>query len=283
MKTFMKAFLGVVLALLIAGPPQIAEAQTATTQTTLNADLAGGSANNQVVLLSTTGITASTASAQTFLYIAGEQMQIQAVNTTSNVATVKRAIRGLAMPHLATEVVWFGTPGTWTSNNGNTSGVFVGNTPVGRCTRAGDQFLPVINPNTGDISDCILSPPVGTPTAANGTVARWSSFNITQQVQARPYKKLAVSATTYTALLSDQTIGYNTNVNGTITLPALTGFVGKEYFIQQEITGTQSLTIATSAGQTINGAASIIIGGSTSFTGIRIYTDGVNWFAAKAP
>lgn len=260
-------------------------AQTTTTRTNLTVALAAGSNNNVLTVASATGISASTSSAQTFLFIGdgstvGEQMQVVSVSGTN--ITVRRAVRGNAAAHPLNAVVWYGTPGDFNSNTGNTSGVFVGTTPNGTCTRTANQYLPVINPNNGMVSDCILSPAQGSPTATASTTSTWVSVSAFPLAYAKPYKKLAVSATTYTLLPSDYILGYNTNVAGTITIPALTGWVGKEYMIQLEITGSTSLTVATSSGQTINGATSIVLGGATSFGGAYIYTDGVNWFARRA-
>jgi hypothetical protein len=103
-----------------------------------------------------------------------------------------------------------------------------------------------------------------------------------QRAQALPYKKLPILSTTYTTLPSDRIVGYNTNVNGTITLCACIGNPGQQQQIQIEVTGTHSVTIAASGSQTINGAASIVIGGSTSFAGVTIYSDGTNWFTPRA-
>jgi len=273
------------VALVLGSAPAIA--QTTTTSTSVSAALAGGAQNNILTVVSASGMSASTSSTQTFVYVAGgagprEQMQIASISGST--LTVRRATNGTAVPHAIGETVWYGTVGSFNVNTGTAYGVFVSTVPWGQCTRTSQQFLPVITPSTGDISDCILSPPQGSPTAALSTTGRWSSVNNRQAASQRPYKKLAVTATTYTALPTDYIIGYNTNVNGTLTLPALTGWVGKEYIAQLEITGTHSLTIAPSAGGSINGsAASIIVGGATSFGGVHLYTDGNNaWFTRRA-
>lgn len=277
--------LSVVLALAIS-PPTFA--QTSTTRTYLSSALASSNSQNTVCVGSVTGITASGSQGQTFIFMGLEEMQVRTVNTSSNCMTVTRAVKGYAAAHPANEVVWYGGGATFDPNSGNIGGgaanptvggsqipaVFVGVDPTGTCTRANNVYLPVINPNTGNIWDCILS--------TTSTTSEWVGTNLNQLDRADPYKKLAASATTYTVLPSDRIIGYNTTSNGTMTVPAFTGFVGKRYTFQIELTGAQSLTIATSSGQTINGASSITIGGTNTFQGVSIYSDGTNWFAPRA-
>lgn len=295
MKIFLKTLLFSVVLTLAISPPTV-EAQTTTTRANLASALAAGSQNTLVCLNSTTGISGSTTSNQYFGYMQGEQVSIRSVNTTSNCLTVVRARNGNAAAHPANEIFWFGGPGSWSPNTTNIGGagvtnpvttgsalpaVFVPTTPYGTCTRANNAYLPVINPNNGDIVDCILS--------STNTTSEWVTINNQQLAYTMPYKKLKSTGcaagdqcTTYTALFVDHTIGYVTTGNGTITIPAITGAPDKNYRIQIETTGTQSVTIATSSGQLINGAASIVIGGSTSFGGATIYSDGgTNWFTPK--
>lgn len=295
MKTLLKTLLFSVALVLLVSPPNV-EAQTATTKTYLSSALSGGTNNVTIALGSTTGISASTTTNKYFGYLHGEQVAITAVNSTANTVTVRRAQTGAAIPHPANEVFWFGAPGNFNPNTGNVTsagvvnptstgtalaGVMLSTTPTGACTRASNLYLPVINVNNGDVVDCILS--------STNTVSEWTVVNTQQVAYAVPYKKLKGTGcaagdlcTTYTLLFADHTVGYNTTTsNGTITVPATTGVPGKNYRIQIESTGTQSVTIATSSGQLINGATSITIGGSTSFGGATIYSDGQNWFTPK--
>lgn len=294
MKTLLKTLLFSVALALMLGAPEIVQAQTATTNTYLSAALTAGTQYTLISLGSVTGITASTASNQYFGYMFGEQVEIRAVNSTANTVTVRRAAKGVAVGHPANEVFWYGGPASWNPNTGNVGGagvtnpvssgsvipaVFVPVTPYGVCTRTSNAYLPVINATTGEIADCILS--------STNTTGEWSIVNLQQISYAVPYKKLKSSCaagnlcTTYTLLPADHTVGYVTAANGTITIPALTGVVGKSYRIQIETTGSHSVTIATSSGQLINGATSIVIGGATSFGGATFYSDGQNWFAAR--
>lgn len=299
MKTFLKTLLlSVALALALVPP---AFAQTATTKTYLSSALAGGAQNKVVSLGSVTGITASTSSNQFFGYIDGEEVTIRSVNTTANTVTVDRAAKGLAVPHPANEIFWYGGPATFNSTNGNVGGagvtnpvtggtaipaVFVNTTPYGTCVRASNTYLPVINPSTGEIADCLLS--------GTATTDEWVIFNPRQSDTALPYRKMKGTNCTSGDLCNsltlspiDHTIGTLTTGATTFTIPALTGWRGKEYKIQQETSGAGTISIVTSSGQLINGASSIVISSSnvysTGFKGVTIYSNGQDWFTPVPP
>lgn len=142
----------VIAALLIAAP---AFAQTnATVFTTTTAAIGGGAGNNTFPLLVSDSITASTVNAQTFCLIDHEVVQVRSNNTTTDVITVLRAYGGQATPHVSGSVVLCGPGGgTFNVNNGSTFGVFLGTTvPVGSCTAANNQFLPVVSYGYGGVS-----------------------------------------------------------------------------------------------------------------------------------
>lgn len=263
-----------ILAIILALIPQGLFAQTATTRTSISAAITSGNATTMTVL-SATGFTASTQSVANYAYIDKEAVLITSV--TALVIGIRRGQLGtVATPHLSSATAWAGP-----------RDVFISAEPAGRCTRANETYLPQIHVVTGNIYDCILGPSASTGVTTQNTTSQWTHVNFIPESRALPYKKLRPETTTYTALVTDEVIGYNTNVAGTITVPAPTGMIGKTYLIQLEITGTQSLTIATSAGQTINGAASIIIGGrlsgssaDTNFQSALLYYDGSSrWFA----
>lgn len=265
-----------ILALLLMGLSVSALAQTTTTRTTLTNAITDTS-STLFVVASTTGFVGTDNQTSTSpawgVYIDGEYMEVRTVISSTQFAVTRRGVGGRAALHPATEIMWAGPRGP--------SGPFFltdgtpGQPAPGRCTRGTLGFAPVINITTGNVWDCILS--------TTATTANWSAYNFDPIYNSsRPYKKLATTATTYTALPADFIIGYNTNNAGTITLPGMTGAVGKEYRIQIEVTGSVSLTIASSNGQTINGAATIIIGGATSFSGAYLYFDGSNWFTPRA-
>ena len=85
------------------------------------------------------------------------------------------------------------------------------------------------------------------------------------------FKTSSVSANTtldgtYTHVFASGTI--------TITLPTAVGIAGRTYWIKR--TGTGTITIATTASQTIDGAASISI--TTRYDSYTLVSDGSNWF-----
>lgn len=263
----------VVLALLLACVASPLQAQQTTTTTLLTSAINGLSSTVILAVTSSSSMTAN----QTGFMVDQEYMLVTSVLSTTSVRVLRAQSGTKAMAHSANAVIWFGITGT--------GGPFISVDKTGQCTPANEPWLPQINTQNGNIYHCILS--------TTGTTSNWSKTNFVQAGTALPYKKLAVTATTYTALASDYIIGYNTNVAGTITLPALTGLIGKQYIVQIEVTGTQSVTIATSAGQLINGAASAAFGGSGSAAGgtsggganfkrILIFFDGIsNWFAGQ--
>ena len=272
MKNTIRLF--VILAMIMAMMPQGLFAQTATTRTSLSAAITSANATSMTVL-SATGFTASTQSVGQYAYMDKEAVLITSV--AALVIGIRRGQLGtVATPHLSTAFVWAGP-----------RDVFISAEPSGRCTRANETYLPQVHTVTGNVYDCILGPSAATGVTTQNTTSYWTNVNFLPESKALPYKKLRPETTAYTALVTDEIIGFNTNVAGTITLPAPTGLFGKTYLVQLEITGTVSVTIATSAGQTINGAASIIIGGrapgtttDTNFQSALLYYDGSSrWFA----
>lgn len=264
-------------------------AQTTTTRTLLTAAITD--ASTTITVTSTTNMVgtdnASATSPAWGLYVDAEYMQIRTVVSSTQLNVLRGQGGTGADRHLSGAIVWAGPRGA--SGPFSNADGSPGQPAPGMCTRGTLLFAPMINVITGNIWDCILSPPVGSPTAANSTTAQWSAVNLNPTYNSsRPYKKLAVTATTYTALPADYIIGVNTNVATTITLPSLTGAIGKEYIVQQENTATISLTIATQNGWLINGATSIIVGQGTgvatplTYMGISIYTDGANYFARRS-
>lgn len=270
------------LAVLVFTPA--AYAQTALPRTALSAALASAT-QTTIPVVSTTGISVSSnTNGQWWLFIDGEQMgPITAVDSTNNLVTVtSRGTSGtFATGHLIRSTVWAGP-----------SAAYVATDLFGRCTRAQGAafpvYLPVINPKTGNVFDCIVQPSAASGVTTQGTTSNWTGVNFQAISLTRPYKKLRPETTTYTLLPADEIVGIPTNVAVTITIPALTGAIGKIYQLQLEVAGSNSVTVQTSSAQTINGGSSIIFGGTSwannpalgNFQGLRFYTDGFgNWFA----
>lgn len=74
---------------------------------------------------------------------------------------------------------------------------------------------------------------------------------------------------------SDSFIFLDATVAFTITLPTAIGIKGKSY-IFIVTTGTKTLTIVTTGGQTINGAANLYLPGQ--YISVSVVSDGSNWF-----
>lgn len=245
MKTMKTLFFALVLlALAVPG-----FAQTPTTQTVLSASVASSSAK-QLNVASATGISASTASAQTFIFVGGEQMQIQAISGTT--LTVIRGVgRTFATPHNLNDIVWYGAGGgRYDAGTGSTSGVFVPVTPIGPCTATNSTFLPIVNPTNGDVSNCIASygpAPSGSP-ALVGTTGHWQTISLHQYAMGLGVTNVADVA--YTATLADTFINYVTlTTTRVLTLPAITGIEGKIIIVKKSSSGTSAITVTSAAQQ----------------------------------
>lgn len=260
MKTLFKIL---ALTALIVGLQTATFAQTATVRTTLSAAITASQTTATVT--STSGVATPLSDAPQWMFIENELVRISAISGTT--LTIVRGQNGTASPtggHRSGTLVWIGP----TIN-------FITTDPYGTCTRGAEIYLPKINVRNGKAWDCILS--------STNTTNQWTAVNYQQLGNARPYKKLPVTAITYTLLPTDDIVGYNSNVAGTITIPALTGAYGKTYTIQQEVSAAVSITLTPSAGQLINGATTITFPNQNGalYGGVTIYTDGLNWFASK--
>lgn len=258
--------LTLVLALAVTG-----FGQSATTQTTLNGAITSTTGTTFVVA-SVTGFSASTQTQEYDLFVDGEFMKVQAVNTTAVSVTVTRAIRGTrATTHPTGALVWFGVAGSL--------GPFVNQTPYpgSACTATQYTRLPLVNWQSGEISYC------------TGSV--WNSWGTNRQsIDRVPYT--GVADTAYTAKLTDYIIAYTSlSAARTVTLPAATGLIGKVIIIRNEstiasntiwVTSTSNIdTIA--SGKGIYGtstAAALGTNGGLAAVGIgRFYSNGSAWFS----
>jgi hypothetical protein len=92
--------------------------------------------------------------------------------------------------------------------------------------------------------------------------------------------KRTATATSYTVLDTDNIVGITSTASArTITLPTAAGKTGRRYIIKDESGGaaTNNITIATTGGQTIDGAATLTI--NTNYGTNSVYSDGTNWFS----
>ena len=276
-----KNFLLTVLVVLLAAPALLA--QTATTRTYLTSALTSVNGTVTFPVGSTTGMTASTSSAQTFLAICDsptvcELMDLKTIVSATSV-TVVRGRTGSITGHVVNSLVWYGTAGNWGVSSGNTSGVFMTATPRGNCTRASNVFLPVINTSTGEASDCLP--------ATTGTGDQWVSYSLYPRGASMPHKKLAVTQNTYTTTAVNMVIGVNTAVASTITLMACTGCEGAWYWIIDEAQTAPAgvpvvITVAGSSGQLVNGGASAaLVNSAVVGQAAFIENDGANWIIGR--
>ena len=91
--------------------------------------------------------------------------------------------------------------------------------------------------------------------------------------------KRTATAVGMTAATTDYLIGVtSTAAARTITLPTAVGSAGKTYIVKDEsgAASVNNITLATTGGQTIDGAATIAI--AANYGVARVYSDGANWF-----
>jgi hypothetical protein len=117
------------LLLIFVGLGAYAAAQTALTQTTLSA--AVSSSTHQIPLTSVTGVSANTS----IIFVDGEAMFVNSVNTSSKQASVTRGYFGtLAGGHISLATVLIGPPNAFNSVD-----------PVGSCVAANQPYTPYVN------------------------------------------------------------------------------------------------------------------------------------------
>lgn len=90
---------------------------------------------------------------------------------------------------------------------------------------------------------------------------------------------LVTKTDNYTATAFDDVILMNVD-NKTVTLPTAVGIAGKVYTVEQIFAFTSGTTIATTGGQTINGAGTATLGAQYKFK--AVISDGANWFIIAA-
>jgi hypothetical protein len=92
-------------------------------------------------------------------------------------------------------------------------------------------------------------------------------------------KRTTVADANYTILSTDYLIVYTSLTTGrTATLPTAVSITGREYVVKDETgsAGTNNITIATTGGQTIDGAATKVI--NANYGVVKVYSNGANWF-----
>ena len=93
-------------------------------------------------------------------------------------------------------------------------------------------------------------------------------------------KRTALGAGSSTLGVNDYLIGKTaiTAAGDTLTLPSAATIAGKVYVIKDESgnAGTDNITIATQAAETIDGQATFVI--NANYNSVTVYSDGTNWF-----
>lgn len=277
MKNTLKLF-GLLAILLVFASSGLA--QTATVRTTLTNATTNTNGEEILTVGSTTGMTASTNSVQTYLLIDAELMTVVEVPSATTVK-VRRAQGGAISRHAASAEVRYGRGGArWDQGTGNAQYVFLPASaigPSGSCTRASNTHLPLFQVNGSKVTayDC--------PNSVSTTTGRWISWEYfpgTSEVAARTAPACQAGSTascsSYTALVTDYYIAITTeftpdNSTFTITLPCSSVPAGKVWIVSYEGLGAgttgngvsilgalntqQILTGYTARGYTSNGTA----------------------------
>lgn len=270
------AILSVIVAL--CGMPTPAAAQTTTYQTVLSAALTASATNMTVA--STTNMQATGAASgpggqmQTwYAWVDGELVDIRSINTTTNVVQIVRGkspTRGTA--HATASVVFFGPTGNTVRTGGTSPFTNQDLTPGSTCTATQFTFLPILAVNSGNLFNCLSN-----ATGRN----RWISYNFQQWAFGHPVVPVVDAA--YTATLADEFITYVSLTSTRIlTLPGITGVVGKTIIVTTNGTGTSSITITPQFNQTIGAGLSATLtqtnaGSVTRLISIINATGGYVW------
>ena len=172
MKTLQR-FLILIL-ILASAVPAFSQAANTTITTTLNGAITD-TKNKYITLTSVTSMVASGASAQYFLYVDKELMQIQAITTgTNTVQVIRGAGATVATKHNGTETAYFGQMAIFDAASGNVGGaqggsggtspipVFLSGAggsdqpiPGTTCVSSNELYLPLIHIPTGRQYNCI--------------------------------------------------------------------------------------------------------------------------------
>lgn len=157
----------------------------------------------------------------------------------------------------------------------NSSDIPAGSLPISVLATGTDGALIGFN-NTGVPS--MLAPGAsGTILVSTGT----SSLPSYQTVDFFMGKRSSVADTNYNIQASDDIVAYTSiTATRTATLPNATLLpVGKYYWLKDEsgsVTGLITIVLATTGGQTIDGAATKVI--NSAYGSLMVYGNGSNWF-----
>lgn len=106
------------------------------------------------------------------------------------------------------------------------------------------------------------------------TVGNLTLQNVTIQGQVQAYT--AVSSL-YTASIIDNVIAANASTGSfSVTLPTAVGITGKIYTVKKVDSSANTVTVATTSAQTIDGQSNEVL--SFQYDGITVQSNGANWF-----
>ncbi len=248
-------------------------AQTALTSTTLSVAVTQP-LGNAVTVTANTGITAGVR-----LYVDKELMFVNSINTTTNIAQVRRGLGEggtSGVTHAAGATVYIIPVGSAVGQ------AYRVNDPSGTCTATNEAYLPVINTKTGAIWDCVQQE----TNAANAlAMSKWVAYGEDQVRVSAP--RTAVAGVAYTIKLADYIVALVTTGTGstgtsvavqTWTLPSHVGHYGKTLVLKDESGGVTATTYIAING-TLDGLFNV---GSnaikTAYGGITIYAGSGGWF-----
>lgn len=118
--------------------------------------------------------------------------------------------------------------------------------------------------------------------ATGNTVANFKSGSNTSNASLPPQvfvQRRTVADTVYTVTDLDSLVAYTSLTAGrAVTLPTAVGKLGQVVIIKDEAgtAGANNLTIGTTGGQTIDGAATKVI--NTNYGSVKLYSNNANWF-----
>lgn len=270
MKTFkaltLKA-LALVSLLVVAAIPSMA--QTATTQTILAAAMSSGNPGSSgcFSVASATGFSASTQTATYYSWVDGELIKNNSVSGTTICGT-RGYIKTRSTPHPTASVVFTGQAGLSANGIGYP---FTSNSPYPgtSCTATQYGYLPIINYTDGSISNCLPivgSTAVGTVNA--GAYSRWITYSFNQWAYGHPVTTIVDAA--YTATLADEFLIMSRLTSArTITLPPITGVLGKTMIIKNNTESALTITVAASANQGVGttGSNTVVVNASAAGLG----------------
>jgi hypothetical protein len=167
-------------------------------------------------------------------------------NTTLTLGSTTTSVGNLTLAFANISSVSATFPNSYLSN----SSVTIGNTSVslgGTATSIGNLTLSNVTITSGSISNIAIGAAITTKNA------------------------------NYSATSSDETIlGNASTSNITITLPTAVGATGKTYVVKKIDSSANTVTMATTSSQTIDGTLTRVF--SNQYTGAQVQTDGSNWY-----